>query len=202
MNPLPPFLRAAAHAPEPAASADHAPPARVPAAVETRYLAWSDMPGVLAIERASFGANAFSELTLRRVLDLPNVVGMAAVAAGQGPLGDVRGFAIFEFADRRLQVIHLAVAPAHRRRGVGRALADRLKSHLCPRRRPRIELFARETALPAHLFWAAQGFRAVGVVRGHFPDTHEDAYAFRYRIAASGRGPWESPCPPAGEERG
>lgn len=41
----------------------------------------------------------------------------------------------------------------------------------------------RESNVAAQLFFRAQGFRAVSVLRDFYDDTSEDAYAMRYDIA-------------------
>jgi ribosomal-protein-alanine N-acetyltransferase len=58
-------------------------------------------------------------------------------------------------------------------------LIGKLSSH----RRTRITLEVRETNLPAQLFFRAQGFKGVKVLRGFYEDSGEDAYVMQYRLA-------------------
>ena len=46
-------------------------------------------------------------------------------------------------------------------------------------------LEVRETNLDAQLFFRAQGFRAVNVLRDFYEDTTEDAYLMQYRYRAT-----------------
>jgi ribosomal-protein-alanine N-acetyltransferase len=41
----------------------------------------------------------------------------------------------------------------------------------------------RETNLTAQLFFRAQGFRAVRVLRGYYEDSGEDAFLMQYQLA-------------------
>ena len=58
-------------------------------------------------------------------------------------------------------------------------LISKLSSH----RRTRITLEVRETNLPAQLFFRAQGFRALRVLRGYYEDSGEDAFLMQYHLA-------------------
>jgi ribosomal-protein-alanine N-acetyltransferase len=58
-------------------------------------------------------------------------------------------------------------------------LVGKLSSH----RRTRITLEVRETNLAAQLFFRAQGFRAVRVLRAYYEDSGEDAFLMQYQLA-------------------
>jgi ribosomal-protein-alanine N-acetyltransferase len=60
-------------------------------------------------------------------------------------------------------------------------MISKLLSKLSAQRRTRVTLEVRETNLPAQLFFRANGFRAVSVLRNFYQDTPEDAYAMQYR---------------------
>ena len=49
--------------------------------------------------------------------------------------------------------------------------------------RTRITLEVRETNLNAQLFFRAQNFRAVRVLRSYYEDSGEDAFLMQYRLA-------------------
>jgi ribosomal-protein-alanine N-acetyltransferase len=57
----------------------------------------------------------------------------------------------------------------------------KLLAKLSSDRRSRLVLEVRETNLPAQLFFRANGFRAVAVMRAFYHDTPEDAYVMQYR---------------------
>ena len=58
----------------------------------------------------------------------------------------------------------------------------KLIDKLSQQRRQEILLEVRESNLEAQLFFKAQDFRAVRVLRTHYDDTTEDAYVMRYRL--------------------
>jgi [ribosomal protein S18]-alanine N-acetyltransferase len=82
-------------------------------------------------------------------------------------------------------VLNFAVHPKYRRRGIGGQMLHKLVSKLSPDRRNRIMLEVRETNLGAQLFFKAQSFRAVSVLRDFYEDTTEDAYLMQYRYSTS-----------------
>lgn len=139
-----------------------------------------DMPEVLAIEQASFQF-AWTEEDFIRVLRQRNCIGMVAV---DSRTEQVLGYMIYELLRTTLGLLNFAVMPEVRRRGVGRAMIEKLVGKLSANRRRRIEVEVRETNLAAQLFFKACEFRAVGVLKGHYEndETHEDAYLFCRRV--------------------
>lgn len=131
---------------------------------------------MLEIERDSFqfpwtGENFLCCLRQR------NCIGMVATHEQQ-----VVGFMIYELHPLKLHILNFAVATAMRREGVGSAMVARLIHKLPQRRRKGITLEVRETNDAAQRFFGSQGFRATGILRGHYEDTDEDAYAMAYRL--------------------
>ena len=72
--------------------------------------------------------------------------------------------------------------PSCRRHGVGAQMVAKLISKLSSHRRTRITLEVRETNLYAQLFFRAQGFRAVRVLRSYYDDSGEDAFLMQYQL--------------------
>jgi ribosomal-protein-alanine N-acetyltransferase len=145
--------------------------------VHIRWMIRRDLPSVLAIESASFEYPRAEDEFLR-ALRQRNCIGMVA----EGPGGRIVGYFLHEMHPDHFDIINFAVAPEARRLGVGRQMIAKMAGKLSSWRRTRLVSRCRETALPAHLFFHAQGFRAVGVLREHYEDTGEDAYEFEYRI--------------------
>lgn len=134
-----------------------------------------DLPDVMRIERASF-EYAWSEDEFLTCLRQRNCIIMVAER------GDaILGFMVYELHRDRMDVLNFAVDPAHRRKGVGSAMVDKLISKLAGHRRERLVLRVREGNTPAHLFFTAMGFLGVRVLRNHFEDSGEDAYVMQYR---------------------
>jgi ribosomal-protein-alanine N-acetyltransferase len=143
--------------------------------VHIRWMIRRDMPEILAIEQESFEF-PWSEDDFIRCLRQRNCIGMVAECDDR-----VVGFMIYELTKTRIHVLNFAVAAAYRRRGVGSQMGAKLIGKLSSQRRTRITLEVRETNLAAQLFFRANGFRAVSVLRQFYQDTPEDAYLMQYR---------------------
>jgi [ribosomal protein S18]-alanine N-acetyltransferase len=145
--------------------------------VHIRWMIRRDMPEVLALENASFEF-PWAEEDFVRMLRQRNNIGMVAEHGGE-----VVGYMIYGLFPGKLHVYNLAACPA--KKGIGRALINKLIGKLCPSRRNKIVCEVRETNLDACLFFRALGFKAVETLRDFYEDTSEDAYQFRYRITAN-----------------
>lgn len=143
-----------------------------------RWLILRDMPAVLAIEQSSF-VFPWDAQDFRRVLRTRNVIGNI-VDDGERVLG----FMIHEFHRNHLNLLNLAVAPDHRRRGIGRMMAGKLIGKLSSQRRNRITANIWEQNLDAQFFFHAMGFRAVGVLPAFFSDGR-DAFQMQFRYLPS-----------------
>ena len=149
--------------------------------VHIRWMIRRDMPEVLQTEQESFEF-AWTEEDFLRCLRQRNCIGMVAEHGEK-----VVGFMIYELHKNKLHILNFAVHPAWRRLGVGAQMVAKLISKLSSHRRTRITLEVRETNLVAQLFFRAQGFRAVRVLRGYYEDSGEDAFLMQYQL------PGESP---------
>ena len=147
--------------------------------VHIRWMIRRDMPEVLDIESASFEF-PWTEEDFVRCLRQRNCIGMIAERDDR-----VVGFMIYELHKTRLHILNFAVAARYRRCGVGGQMVTKLAGKLSSQRRTRVTLEVRETNLAAQLFFRAQGFRAVNVLRNYYEDTPEDAYVMQYRYHAA-----------------
>jgi [ribosomal protein S18]-alanine N-acetyltransferase len=147
--------------------------------VHIRWMIRRDMPEVLSIEHASFEF-PWCEEEFLRVLRQRNCIGMVAEHGER-----IVGFMIYELHRHKIHVLDFACHPDFRRRGVGRQMIAKLVGKLSGQRRNRISLYVRETNLSAQLFYRILGFRATEVVREHYADTGEDAYAMAYHLDES-----------------
>lgn len=146
-------------------STEAAPPPRV----HIREFLPEDMSSILEIERSSFSVpwseGAFRSLLRRRdsllivAAEGGRVVGYAAAwfAAGEGELGD------------------LAVDPDHRRRGIGQALVERVRSEARQRGVDRLFLQVRQSNESALALYESIGFRQVGRRQRYYRSPQEDA---------------------------
>ena len=145
--------------------------------VHIRWMIRRDMPEVLQIERESFEFS-WTEEDFLRCLRQRNCIGMVAEQGEK-----VVGFMIYVLHKAKLHILNFAVSPAYRRTGIGAQMVAMLISKLSSHRRTRITLEVRETNLPAQLFFRAQGFKAMRVLRTYYEDSGEDAFLMQYRFA-------------------
>jgi ribosomal-protein-alanine N-acetyltransferase len=144
--------------------------------LDIRWMIRRDMNEILEIEKRSF-PNPWTDEEFIRCLRQRNCIGKTA------DLDDkVVGFLIYELHKDRLHLLNFAVAPTHRRQGIGKRMVGKLTGILTPHRRNRILLETRETNLASQLFFRSHGFEAVSILRDYYDDTTEDAYVMQYRV--------------------
>ena len=145
--------------------------------VHIRWMIRRDMPAVLQIEEQSFEF-AWCEEDFLRCLRQRNCIGMVAEMGEK-----VVGFMIYELHKSKMHIYNFAVLPSMRRSGVGGQMVAKLVSKLSSHRRTRITLDVRETNIAAQLFFRAQEFKAINVLRSYYEDSGEDAYHMVYCVA-------------------
>jgi ribosomal-protein-alanine N-acetyltransferase len=145
--------------------------------VHIRWMIRRDLKAaVMPIENASF-ADPYTEEEILEMLRQRTTIGMVAEVRG-----NVVGYMIYTFKGKRIVVDNFAVAPDHRRMGIGRAMADKLKQKLPYVNRHQIKLLVRETNLDAQLFWRAVGFRCDAILDNMYEGLDESALRFVYNL--------------------
>jgi ribosomal protein S18 acetylase RimI-like enzyme len=163
------------------------------------------LPLVLAHEHDTFGTESWSEGMYRDELadawnrhylvafdvpDAPDAVDDAA-ATGKDAAADpaLVGWAGLLVIDRTAQILTIGTVAAARRRGVARALMDRLLGEA--RRRHAVEalLEVRVDNAPAKAMYAGYGFEEVGIRKGYYQPAGVDAAVLRLDLSR--------PAPPA-----
>ena len=144
------------------------------ARIHIRWMIRRDMPEVLGagVDNLEF---SWSEEDFLRCLRQRNCIGMVAEQGER-----VVGHMIYELHKCKLHIMNFGVHPRCRRRGIGRQMVSKLISKLSSHRRTSITLEVRESNLEAQLFFKAQGFKGVKVLRAFYEDSGEDAYLMRY----------------------
>lgn len=169
--------------PKASQEAQQAPPAPPQSPGHVRWMIRRDYPEVLAIERESF-TNPWTEDDLLRALRNRNCIGM--ICENGEP---IIGYMIYELHKNKLRILNFAVHPQWRRSGIGKVMIQRLIDKLSSHRRTRIEIYLRETNLPAQLFFKRHRFEALRVERGWFADTDEDAIVMAFRLPGDDTAP-------------
>lgn len=143
-----------------------------------------DVPALLALEKACFGGEAFTDTQLRQLLSA-----RYGLAMGIWEDSLLVGAALLEVLVPESELHSLAMLPGKRRRGLGAAL---LKSALsAARKRGATEMFleVRRSNQAAIALYERAGFAALSVRRGYYSHPREDALVMRKRLASPSPGP-------------
>lgn len=152
--------------------------AQIQTQARVRWMIRRDMDAVLAIEDQSFEFPWLEE-DFVRCLRQRNCIGKVATYDDLATEAErVVGFMVFQLRTRCFRLLNFAVSPEFRRRGIGSQIIATLACRLSRDRRRRIVSEVRETNLAAQLFFRSLGFRAIGIKRGRYRETAEDAYRF------------------------
>ncbi|MDZ4170081.1 MAG: tRNA (adenosine(37)-N6)-threonylcarbamoyltransferase complex transferase subunit TsaD [Coriobacteriia bacterium] len=161
-----------------------------------RPLRATDIPGILAIEDASF-TDAWTVGMFTDELNAPRRAWFVADSDGA-----VIGYGGVALLDDEAHLLNLAVDAPFRRRGVGRALFARLSQQAAVMGALRITLECRAGNQTAIDLYLAVGMEQVGLRPGYYSDTGEDAVIMGGRAGVEG----ELPTParaelPPGDDR-
>ena len=153
-------------------------------ALHIRRAVEADVSAMVAIERASFSdpwtASAIAS-TLR--YDYMRVL----VAEERGELGGdgagrPLGYVVAMVAGPEAEIADLAVSPDARRRGIGRALIDRLLADLEAEGVMSVFLEVRESNRGARALYESRAFRGIGRRRGYYRLPVEDALLLKREL--------------------
>ena len=152
---------------------------REEAAFLIRRMTHEDLPAVMELEKASFTNPWSLELLQRELTHDWSVIFLLEEAAP--PLPDARpdarderrvllGISIFWIVHDEVHVLNVATTPAHRRRGVGRALMDATLAEGRARKCSLATLEVRKSNEGAIALYKGFGFRPVGVRPNYYVD--------------------------------
>jgi [ribosomal protein S18]-alanine N-acetyltransferase len=141
---------------------------------DIRPLSYSDLPAVIAIERRAFSA-AWSLPMFVLELSKPSSICLAAIEHGRtvGAGGELVGYLICARYEDAWHLMNVAVDPARRREGIGRALVEELIARAGQDASYTLEVRVSNTAAIA--LYESYGFRRVGTRRRYYSDNGEDA---------------------------
>jgi ribosomal-protein-alanine N-acetyltransferase len=123
-----------------------------------------DLNALTKLERACFGSDAWPFLDLIAVLTFPEVVRLKAVEDGEMiafAAGDPRPAEGFSW------IATIGVAPAHRRRGIGRELLRVCEGKLTT---PRLRLSVRASNAAAIRLYETEGYSRMQVWQRYYRD--------------------------------
>lgn len=130
-----------------------------------------DLPrAILPIERAS-QPHPWSEKAFLAELDNP----VSEISVAQDGDGNVVGFLVTWQVLDEVHLLNVAVAPEHRRRGIGRWLVQQLLERALDEKSTWVSLEVRVSNAAAIALYDSLGFVLVGRRREYYADNDEDA---------------------------
>lgn len=148
--------------------------------IEVAAMTEGDLDQVEAIERACF-SQPWSRGAFEEELAAENAVYLVAREGER-----VLGYGGMRYALDEYYVDNIAVDPARRRRGIGRALVGALAERARAGGGAFITLEVRESNAGAIALYRGQGFAAVGKRRGFYEEPREDALLMTKRLDGPG----------------
>jgi len=100
--------------------------------------------------------------------------------------GEPVAYVVAHFGADEGEILNLGVAPAHRRRGLARALVEHIMTALSGRGVRSVYLEVRESNVGARQLYERLGFQPVGVRPGYYRRPTEAAVVLRAAIPAVG----------------
>lgn len=155
-----------------------------PPKVVVRDLAQEHLDGVMEIEQASFPtpwARALFEEEIGREFS-------HSIVAVEEPGGAVQGYAVCWTVAEESHLLNIAVRPGAREKGIGGTLLEECIRRGVRARSRSIYLEVRPGNEAALRLYGREGFRFVGIRRGYYTDTGEDAIVLAKGIGSGNAG--------------
>ncbi|HEX4662786.1 MAG TPA: ribosomal protein S18-alanine N-acetyltransferase [Terriglobales bacterium] len=142
-----------------------------------------DLTSVFGIEHASSSAAHWGHLEYQQALrSRERVFLVAEMAPEEAAKHEIVGFLVASTATQEWELENIAVAPASRRRGIGRALMNALIQHARLSGSVEIRQEIRASNTTAQYLARSVGFLEEGRRKGYYRDPREDARLFRYLV--------------------
>jgi ribosomal-protein-alanine N-acetyltransferase len=151
--------------------------------VTLRAVALDDAESLLALQRASPGAAVWSAADYESLLSADSTM---CFLAEDGESDELVGFVLTRLAADEMEMLNLAVAPARRRRGLGRRLVAEALARGRARGIEQCWLEVRASNRAALDFYRALGFRERSRRRAYYRDPVEDAVVCARHLTAAG----------------
>jgi len=152
--------------------------------VAIRRMTREDLDEVQRIEACSF-PTPWSRALFEEEIDRPF---SDAIVAARREDGAVVGYAVCWTVAGESHLLNIAVHPDHRGRGVGRVLLRECIRRGARAGGRRIYLEVRPANRPALRLYFGFGFRPVGIRKGYYTDTGEDALVLAREMGADDAG--------------
>ena len=137
-----------------------------------------DIPFIMAVEREAETAAHWPPAEYERIFEPGGVPRIAFVAES----GEILGFIAARCIDQEWELENVAVRPALRRQGLGRALVEHLLRLARDAHATRVFLEVRESNQAARGLYRKLGFRETGRRRAYYSHPVEDAITYEIVI--------------------
>ena len=135
-----------------------------------RSMTWEDIDSIVALEQAAF-STPWTRATFETELSSNSLAHYIVVEVG----GQVAGYAGMWIIVDEAHIMNVAVAPAYRERGIGKALMQQVIKLAAQHGADRMTLEVRRSNIPARKLYSSFGFTEGGVRPGYYTDNGEDA---------------------------
>ncbi|MDR1118994.1 MAG: GNAT family N-acetyltransferase [Bifidobacteriaceae bacterium] len=177
--------------------------AQAPAGVRLRRATAADLPRILELEEQIFGEEAWPQDLVAFELAAPNRLYLAAERPAPDPRDRGRGdgsparpaegnrmvgYGGIFLGGRDAEVMNLAVDPASRGHGVGRALMEALIRAAQAKGATRIDLTCADGAEPAAALYRSLGFKTTGRIPGYYQPSGRDGILMGRELREGGDG--------------
>lgn len=148
---------------------------------QLRAMRAGDLDAVMSLEPVLFGRGQWSRSTYEAELLFPSRAYVVATgsAPGYGAEGELLGYAGIDLSPEA-SVMTVGVAPAHQRRGIGRALMAYLLDQARGENCRQVHLEVRDTDTGAQRLYTSFGFEVIGRRRRYYHDA--DGLTMRLRL--------------------
>lgn len=136
----------------------------------------ADLGAILALERAVFPLDAYDRATFLYWLRRARRRFLVLEADDR-----LVGYVITHVQGRTANLVSLAIDPAHRRQGRGRALVTHVLRELAAAGVRVLDLEVRPSNTAGRRFWESFGFAPLGLLPAYYPDG-EDGLRMRLRL--------------------
>jgi [ribosomal protein S18]-alanine N-acetyltransferase len=107
-----------------------------------------------------------------------------------GPSGALTGFGIMSYAGEDAHLLLFAVAPAHRRRGLGSGLLEWLETVACEMGVFRVHVECRRRNAAARNFYGEHGYDETAIARRHYCGVEDAIRLVKYLVPAGSAQPF------------
>lgn len=153
--------------------------------IRIRLFSQDDLKVVLKIHKACKGVGVWGARDYEQLAADPRGTILVAERDGQ-MLPNVLGFLAFYRLDGEAELWNLGIEPAHRRRGIARALLQETCRRLSGAGVHRLFLEVRESNLPALELYRSFGFVSQARRKDYYQNPKEDALALVLHIVEPG----------------